>query len=142
MGWIGSIRCEKFRHDFVARTFALVRPVLHRFSFGNQMVLNAPKLYELHQNISLGSNGVDRALSLRKIQTRLRGMNLCTSSARFAPSFVRQPNEPKCTQIVRNTPRHQFRVQWGGWVRSVRKIPTRLHSRTFALVRSVLHRVL
>ena len=83
---------------------------------------------------------MDRALSLRKILTRLRGMNLCTSSARFAPSFVRQPNGPKCTQIVRNTPRHQFRVQWGGWVRSVRKIPTRLHSRTFALVRPVLHR--
>ena len=139
MGWIMCVRCEKFQCNFVAQTFALVRPVLHRFSFGNQMVLNAPKLYELHQNISLGSNGVDRAHSLRKILTRLRGMNLCTSSARFAPSFVRQPNGPKCTQIVRNTPRHQFRVQWGGWVRSVRKIPTRLHSRTFALVRPVLH---
>jgi len=52
--------------------------------------------------------------SLRKIQTRLRGMNFCTSLARFAPSFVRQPNHPKCTQIVRNAPNHQFRVQWGG----------------------------
>jgi len=140
MGWFGCVPCEKFRSDFVARTLALVRPVLHRFSLGNQMVRNPPKLYESHQNISLGSNGVDRARSLRKILTRLRGMNLCTSSARFAPSFVRQPNGPKCTQIVRNTPRHQFRVQWGGWVRSVRKIPTRLHSRTFALVRPVLHR--
>src|SRR6185503_5845207 len=30
MGWIGCVRCEKFRHNFVARTFALVRPVLHR----------------------------------------------------------------------------------------------------------------
>src|SRR6185312_7274632 len=36
MGWIGCVRCEKFRHDFVARTFALVRPVLHRVSQGNQ----------------------------------------------------------------------------------------------------------
>src|SRR6185503_19377433 len=71
---------------------------------------------------------------------RLRGMNICTSSSCFAPSFVRQPNGPKCTQIVRNAPKHQFRVQWGGWVCSVRKIPTRLHSRTFALVRPVLHR--
>ena len=35
-------------------------------------------------------------------------------SARFAPSFVRQPNGPECTQIVRNTPKHQFTVQWGG----------------------------
>ena len=52
----------------------------------------------MHQNVSLGFNGVDRVRSLRKIPTRLRGTNFCTSSARCAPSFVRQ---------------HQFRVQWG-----------------------------
>jgi len=51
---------------------------------------------------------------LRKNLTRLRGTNFCTSSARFAPSFVRQPNGPKCTQIVRNTLKHQFMVQWSG----------------------------
>src|SRR6185436_6495082 len=45
---------------------------------------------------------------------RLRFTNFCTSSARFAPSFLRQPNGPECTQIVRNAPKHQFRVQWGG----------------------------
>ena len=60
MGWIGCVRCEKFR------------------------------------------------------QKRLRGTNFCTSSARFAPSFVRQPDGPECNQIVRNTPKHQFRVQQGG----------------------------
>src|SRR6185503_14083094 len=32
---------------------------------------------------------------------------------RFAPSFIRQPDGPECNQIVRNTPKHQFRVQWG-----------------------------
>jgi hypothetical protein len=52
--------------------------------------------------------------SLLKIPTRLRGKNFCTTSARFAPSFVRQPNSPKCTQIVRNAPKRQFRVQQGG----------------------------
>ena len=57
---------------------------------------------------------MDRMRSLRKIPTRLRGTNFCTSSSRFAQSFVRQPNGPKCTQIVRNTLKHQFRVQWGG----------------------------
>ena len=66
----------------------------------------------MHQHISLESNGVDRC-SLRKILTRLRGTNFCTSSARFALSFVRQPNGPDCTQIVRNAPKHQFRVQMG-----------------------------
>src|SRR6185312_16253679 len=65
----------------------------------------------MHQNVSLGSNGVDRMRSLRKIPTLLRGTNFCTSSARFAPSFVRQPNGPECTQIVLNAPKRQFRVQ-------------------------------
>src|SRR6185503_5813702 len=88
MGWIGCVRCEKFRRDFVAPTFALVRPVLHRVLEGNQMVPNAPKYYGTQRNVSLGSNGVDRVRSLRKIPTQLPGTNVCTSSARFAPSFV------------------------------------------------------
>ena len=52
--------------------------------------------------------------SLRKILARLRATNICTRSARFAPSFVRQPNGPECTQIERNTPERQFMVQWVG----------------------------
>ena len=56
---------------------------------------------------------MDRVHSLRKILTRLHGTTFCTSSARFAPSFVRQPNGLECTQTVRNTPKRQFRVQWG-----------------------------
>src|SRR6185312_15541491 len=78
------------------------------------MVLNAPKQYEMHQNISLGSNGVDRVHSLRKISTLLRGTNFCTSSARFASSFVRKTNGPECTKIVQNAAKRQFRVQLGG----------------------------
>ena len=50
--------------------------------------------------------------SLQKIMTRLHGTNFCTTSARFAPSFVRPPNE--CIQIEQYTPKHEFRVQWGG----------------------------
>ena len=72
----------------------------------NQIVRNAP-------NISLGSNGVDRVRSLRKIPTRLHCTNFCTSLACFTPSFVRQPNGPKCTQVVRFALKRQFRVQWG-----------------------------
>src|SRR6185503_651477 len=64
--------------------------------------------------MSLGSNGLDRVHSLRKIPTRLRGTNFSTSSARFAPSFLRQPNGPEYTQMVQNAPKHQFRVQWVG----------------------------
>src|SRR6185437_5887241 len=48
-----------------------------------------------------------------KILTRLRGTNFCTSSAHFAPSFVRKPNGPECTEIVRNAKKPQFWVRWG-----------------------------
>jgi hypothetical protein len=62
----------------MARTFAIVapvQPVLHQVSCSNETMPNAPKHYEMHQNMSLGSNGVDRVRSLRKIPTRLRGTN-------------------------------------------------------------------
>ena len=89
---------------------------------------NSPECTQMvsktHQNVSLGSNGVDRVRSLGKIPTRFRDMNFCTSSARFPPSFVRQPNGPEYTQMVRNAPKHQFRVKWGDGVHSLQKIPT------------------
>ena len=103
MAWIGWVHCEKSRHDFVARAFALislVHHVLHRVSWSYEMIPNAPKHYATHQNMNLGSNGVDWVRSLRKILMQLHGTNICTSSARFAPSFVRQPNGPECTQMV------------------------------------------
>ena len=58
--WIGCVRCEKSRRDFVARTFALlapVHPVLHRVSSSYEMIPNALKHYETHKNLRLGSNG-------------------------------------------------------------------------------------
>ena len=59
-----------------------------------------PNSTKTQQNVSLGSNGEDRVRSLRQIPTRLRGTNFCTSSARIAPSFVRQTNSSECTQLV------------------------------------------
>jgi len=57
----------------------------------NETLPNAPKYNAMHQNMSLGSNEVDRVRSLRKILIRLHGKNICincTSSAHFVPSFV------------------------------------------------------
>jgi len=68
----------------------------------------------MHQNISLGPNRVNQVCLFRKIKMRLCGTNFCTSSACFALSYVMQPNGPKCIQIVQNTQKHEFRVQWGG----------------------------
>ena len=81
-------RCEKFQNDFMAQTCSLiapVQPVLHRVSCSNETWPNAPKHYETHTNMTLGSR------SLRKILMRLHGTNFCincTSSTRLAPSFV------------------------------------------------------
>ena len=93
----------------------------HQFGSFCTKFCKATKRYQIHSNstkhtkyMCLVSNGVDRVRSLQKIPTRLRGTNLCTSSTRFVLSFVRQPNGSECTQIVRNAPKHQFRVQWGG----------------------------
>ena len=61
-----------------------------------------PKSMKTHQNVSLEANVVDRVRSLRKIPSRLRGMNFCTRLSHFALSVVTQPNSPKCTLIVRN----------------------------------------
>ena len=110
MGWIGCVRCEKFRCDFMAQTcalIALVQPVLHQVSCSNGTLTNPTKHYETHECMSLGSNGVDRVCSLRNISMQLRATNFCiycTSSTRFAPSFVQQrnkskmhPNSTKCT---------------------------------------------
>jgi hypothetical protein len=72
MGWIGCVRFEKSRRVFVARTFALialVHSILHRVSCSYETIPNAPKHYETHKNMSLGSNGVGQVRSLRKITT-------------------------------------------------------------------------
>src|SRR6185295_9483433 len=115
MGWIGCIHCDKFGHDFVARTIALIAPfqlVLHRVSCSNKMVPSAPKHSEMHQNLEwIGW------ICWKKILMQLRGLNFCinfNSSARFEPSIVKQRNGPKCTQTLRNKTKHKFSVQWGG----------------------------
>ena len=44
MGWIGYVRCEKTRRDFVSRTFVLTSPVqyvLHQVSCSYEKIPNA-----------------------------------------------------------------------------------------------------
>ena len=65
-------------------------------------------------NKNFGFIGVDRVRSLRKILTRLRVTNFCTSLTGFRLSVVTQPNGPKCTQIVQNAQKYEFWVHWGG----------------------------
>ena len=54
----------------MGRTFVLIAPVqyvLHQLSCTCETIRNAPKYYETHRNISLGSNGVDWVHFLLKI---------------------------------------------------------------------------
>ena len=150
MGWIGCARCEKLWRDFVAWTFALiapVQPVLHRVYCRNKTIPKAPEHYKTRQNMSFGSNGVDRVCSLRKILTRLRGTNFCincTSSARFTQSS-------SSNEIIPNASKHCKTHQKGGlWsngcIGCVRceKFQHEFMARTFeliALVQPILHRV-
>jgi hypothetical protein len=118
MGWIRCDRLEKLQCDFVARTFVLIAPVqyvLHQLSCTYETIPNAPKYYEMHRNISLGSNGVDWVRSLQKITTWLRGTNFCincTSSVCFATSFVQLRNDPKYYEIHRNISLWSNGVDW------------------------------
>jgi len=127
--WIGCARCEKFWSDFVARPFALiapVQPIFLRVSCSKEMIPNPPKHYEMHQNTSLGSDGVDRVDLSQKILTQLCGTNFCincNSSACFEPSIIKQRNDPKCAQTLRNTTKHEYWVQWGGSGVFIAKIP-------------------
>ena len=93
--------------------------LLHQFGLFCTKFRKATKLFQMHPNskkhtkiFSLGSNGCIRCVRYEKFLCDFVARTF-TNSARFAPSFVRQPNGPECTQIVRIAPEHQFRVQWG-----------------------------
>ena len=63
--------------------------------------------------MSLESNGVDGCVLYDKFRRDLVAQTFATV-AHFALSVVTQPNSPKCTERVRNAPKHKVRVQWGG----------------------------
>ena len=55
----------------MARTFALIAPVdpiFHQVSCSYETIPNACKHYETHQNMRLGSNGVDQERWCEKLQ--------------------------------------------------------------------------
>ena len=111
------------------------------------MVPDAPKRYETNQNISLGSNGVDRVCSLRKILMRFHGTNFyinCTCSTRCAEFRV----VTKHCQMHPNTTRRTKTWVQGPmeWVKCIRceKFQNDFMAETCALiapVQPVMHRV-
>ena len=63
---IGHVRSDKFRRDFVTRTFALVAPdwpICTELSAVTKWSQMHPKHYEMQQNMCFGSLGVYRVCS-------------------------------------------------------------------------------
>src|SRR6185436_5940726 len=117
----------------MAQTCALIaplQPVLQRVSCSNEILSNAPKHYETHTNMSLGSNGVDWVRSLRKIMMRLHSTNFCinctcsTGLHRVSSSNETLPNAPKYYETHENL---SLGLNGVGRVHSLRKIPKQLH---------------
>ena len=139
MEWVGCIRCEKFQNDFMAQTCALiapVQPVLQRVSCSNETLPNATKHYETHQNMSLGSNGVDRVRSLRKIPMRLRGTNF-SLVAPVQPVLYRASCSNKTIQNASKHYETHQNMSLGpngvDRVHSLRKILMRLRGKNFCI---------
>ena len=122
MGWIGCVRCDKFRCDFVARNFALiapVQPILYQASWSNETIQNTPKHFETQQYICC-----------EKFQNDFTAQT-CALIAPVQPvlhrvscSNVILPNAPKHYEMHTNMSLGSNGV---GRVHLLRKIPKRIH---------------
>ena len=139
MEWVRCSHCEKFQNDFMAQTCALIaplQPVLQRVSCSNETLQNAPKHYETHTNMNLGSNGVDWVHLLQKFWCDF----VARISALIAPV---QPvlHRVYCSyEILPNTPKHyetHTNMSLGSngvdWVSSMQKILMRHHGTNFCI---------
>jgi hypothetical protein len=137
MGWTGCVRCEKFRRDFLARTFvliALVQLKLRLFSCCNEYS-------QMHPNTT------------KPIQTWVKGPMVwtgCIVYENFWRDFMARtfkliaPVQPKLHRVlcsnetIPNAPKHcetHKNMSLGSngvdWVRSLRKIPAQVRGTNF-----------
>ena len=146
MEWIGCVRCEKSRHDFVAQTFALiapVHPVLHRVWCGYETIPNAPKHYATHQNMSLGTMEWIGCVHCKKSRCDFVARTFAlmapvhTVLHRVSCSYETIPNSPKHYATYQNM---SFGSNVVDWVRSLWKILTWLCGTNFCINCSSSHR--
>ena len=150
MGWIGWVRCKKFRCDFVARTFALIEPVQslsHRVSCSNETIENAPKHYKTYQFMNFASNGVDIRVHYEKLWCDF----VARTSSLIAPVQPILQRVPCSNETLPNAPKHYEMLQNMslvpmGWIECVlcKKFRCDFMAQTCALiapVQPVLHRV-
>ena len=87
------------------RTFALIaplHPVLHRVSCSYKKIPNAPEHYEMHQNMSLESNGLDQLRWLRKITSDF----VAQTFALIAPVQYVLQQVPCSYETIPNAPKY------------------------------------
>ena len=120
-GGSGAVVLRNYEATSWQETFALIAPihhVLHWVYFHNKAIPNAPKHYEMHQNMSLGSNGVDQVRSLRNITMWLRGTNFWINwpvqyvLKQVSCSYETIPNAPKYYETHRNNSLGSNGVDW------------------------------
>ena len=110
MVWNGHVRSDKFERDFLTRTFALIVidwPICIECS--NKMVPNAPKHYEMQQNLSFVYHGVSSAYVANRSNASSRHdlLHELHQIGPFASSLVHKQNRPKCTKTLRNATKHE-----------------------------------
>ena len=120
MGRIGYVCCKKLQCDFMTQTCALIapfQPILHRVPCSNDTLPNAPKHYEMLQNMSLVKMGWIECVLCDKFRCDFMAQT-CALIAPVEPILHRLlcsnetlTNAPKHYE---NTTKHEFRIQWGG----------------------------
>ena len=127
---IKCVDCEKLQRDFVAQTFASIAPVqyvLQQDSCRYETIPKAPKYYETHRNISIGTNGGNWLCSFHKIPRDFVSRTfVLTAAVRYvlhqvSCSYETIPNAPKYYETDRSISLGSNGVDG---VRSLRKITT------------------
>jgi len=119
---------------------APVQPILQWVSCSNETLPNAPKHYETHQNMSLGSNGVGWFRSFRKIPMRLCGTNFCISCTSPVVLYRASCSNKTIQNASKHYETHPKMCLGSNGVdqlRSLWKIAMRLRGKTFALIAPV-----
>ena len=102
------------------------------------MAPNAPKHYEMQQNMSLGSIGVDRVHSLWIIPIWLHGMNFCINCTSLAPFSIEFHAVTVWSQMHPNTTKQNKTSVLGpmGWIGCIHcdKFGHDFVARTIALI--------
>ena len=93
MGWIECVHCEKLQRDFVARTFALIAPVV------KQSQIN-PNTMQRTKTCVLGSMGWIECVRCEKLQRDFMAQTFALALVhpvlhRVSCSYETIPNPPK-----------------------------------------------